>query len=118
MPSLQRKPRNKFEVKLFAQLKRRRVKFQYESEKLPYVISGHYIPDFVINTPLGKVYIEAKGYLRPEHKRKLVAVKKQHPELDLRILFYAAKKKDIKWADRQGFKWAVQDIPIEWIKGL
>lgn len=111
-------PRNKFEKKLFNQLKRAKILFSYEGEKISYVIAGHYIPDFVLTTPNGKVYIEAKGYLRPEHKRKMVAVKKLHPEMDLRILFYASKKKDIKWAEKNGLKYAVSTIPRDWLIGL
>jgi predicted nuclease of restriction endonuclease-like RecB superfamily len=113
-----KKVRNKFEKRILTQLKRARVSFTYESEKIPYVLAGHYIPDFIIQTSLGKIYVEAKGYLRPEHKRKMVAVKKQHPEMDLRILFYSANKKFIKWAEKAGFKYAIETIPKEWLKGL
>lgn len=111
-------PRNKFEQKIFQQLKKSKVSFQYESEKLPYVIAGHYLPDFIISTRSGKVYIETKGYFRPEHKRKLAAVKRQHPEIDLRILFYASNKKYIKWAEKNGIKYAVDTIPEEWLNGF
>lgn len=115
---LLKKPRNKFETRLYNTLRFKKIKFKYESEKIPYVIAGHYIPDFILVTPLGKIYVEAKGYLRPEHKRKMVAVKRQHPEIDLRILFYARKEKDIRWAERNGFKWAVDTFPQEWLEGF
>jgi predicted nuclease of restriction endonuclease-like RecB superfamily len=94
------------------------VQYAYESEKVPYILARHYIPDFVVQTPTGKVYIECKGYLRPEHKAKMVAVKKIHPEMDIRILFYALKKQYVKWAERAGFKWAVGKIPREWLDGF
>lgn len=110
-----RKTRNKFEKKIETQLTKAKVPFKYESEKIPYLFAGHYIPDFVITTKLGKIYVETKGYLRPEHKRKMVAVKKTNPHLDIRILFYAHKVKDIKWADKNGFVWAVDTIPEEWL---
>lgn len=48
----------------------------------------------------------------------MVAVKKQHPELDLRILFYANTKANAKWAERHGFTYAFCDIPQEWLQGL
>jgi predicted nuclease of restriction endonuclease-like RecB superfamily len=112
------KTRNKFEKRTETRLKRAKVSYSYESEKLAYVLASHYIPDFIINTPLGKVYLECKGYLRPEDKRKLKAVKKQHPEIDLRILFYASKDEYIRWATKNGFKYAVGSIPKEWLKGL
>jgi predicted nuclease of restriction endonuclease-like RecB superfamily len=112
---LSAKLRNKFETRIYAQLKRARVTFKYEGIKIPYVLAGHYIPDFIIETKSGKVYIETKGYLRPEHKRKMVAVKKQHPELDLRILFYSHNKKYIKWAEKNGLKYAFEKIPADWL---
>jgi len=113
-----KKPRNKFESKIFKQLKRSKVKFTYESERIPYVFSGYYLPDFVIETPTGRVYVETKGYFRPEHKRKLVAVKKLNPQLDIRLLFYSEKAKDIKWAEKNGFKYAIDTIPKDWLDGF
>lgn len=109
------KTRNKFEERIFKQLKKSKVGFKYESEKLPYLFTGHYIPDFVVNGRDGKIYIETKGYFRPEHKRKMVAVKKLHPTLDIRIVFYAKKIKDIRWAEKHGFLWAIEKIPQEWL---
>src|ERR1700730_18553152 len=112
-----KKLKNKFEQKIYRQLKKSKVEFSYETAKIPYVLSGTYWPDFICNTPLGKVYIECKGYLRPDHKRKMVACKRQHPELDIRLLFYAPVKSNIKWAERYGFKWAVGTIPQDWLHG-
>lgn len=113
-----KKLRNKFERKIHASLKRAKLSFSYESRRIPYVLSGHYIPDFIIDTPTGTLYIETKGYFRPEAKRKLVAVKRQHPELDIRILFYSLNKKYVKWSEKYGFRWAVGKIPKEWLQGL
>jgi predicted nuclease of restriction endonuclease-like RecB superfamily len=115
---LKKKLKNKFEIKLDKQLKRSKVSFEYESERIPYILARNYIPDFVVATPTGRVYIEAKGYLRPEHKAKLVAVKKQHPEKDIRIVFYAPNKKYEAWAIRHGFRYAFSTIPKDWINGL
>jgi len=110
------KYRNKFERKISRQLQR--VPFKYESEKVPYVLCCHYIPDFIVSTPLGKLYIECKGYLRNTDKRKLAAVRKQHPELDIRIVFYASTRTSIKWAEKTGIRYAVGMVPKEWLEGL
>jgi len=110
--------KNKFEIRTYKQLRKSKIPFSYETEKIPYVIASHYIPDFILRTPLGIVYIECKGYLRPEDKRKLVAVKKQNPSKDIRLLFYSENKKQIKWAERIGFRWAIDKVPTDWIKGL
>src|SRR5688572_17882362 len=110
-----RSPRNKFEKRILASLRRAKVGVKYEAEKIPYVISGHYCPDFIIVTPLGKIYIEAKGHFRPEAKRKMAAVRRQHPELDIRLLFYSRKIRDIRWCEKHGFKYAIGTIPKEWL---
>lgn len=107
---------NKFEAEVASQIKRAKAKFSYETEKIPYVLARHYIPDFIIQTKYGKIYIECKGYFRPEHKAKMAAVKRQHPELDIRMLFQVYRLKDVKWAEKHGFKYAVKDIPKEWFK--
>jgi len=106
-----KKLKNKFEIKIDRQLKKSKLPYKYESEKLAYYFTGHYIPDFVVLTPRGKIYIEAKGYLRPEHKRKMAAVKKLYPTLDIRILFYSFSKKYVKWAEKCGFPYAIGTIP-------
>lgn len=113
-----KKTRNKFEKKIELQLKKAKIKFNYESERIPYLLSGFYIPDFVIDTRNGRVYIETKGHFRPEAKRKMVAVKKLNPGLDIRILFYSKKDKDIKWAKKNGFIYAIDTIPEFWFEGL
>ena len=110
--------RNRFEHKTYNQLRRAKVLFKYEAERIAYILARHYIPDFIVETPTGKLYIECKGYLRPEHKAKLVAVKRQHPEIDLRILFYADTKKNTRWAEKNGIKFAISKIPREWLRGL
>ena len=110
------KLKNKFEKKLNAQLKRSKLSFSYESERIPYILYGHYIPDFILETTRGKLYIEAKGYLRPEHKRKMIAVKKQWPQKDIRIVFYSPNKQNEKWAIRNGFTYAFGSIPREWLQ--
>lgn len=108
------KTRNKFETRLVKQAQTSPHQVEYESEKIPYVIHGNYIPDIIIHkTP--KIYIEAKGHFRPEAKRKMVAVKKLNPELDIRIVFYKYNKTYIRWANRHGFPFALESIPDEWL---
>lgn len=113
-----KKVRNKFETRIEKQIKRAKCVYSYETEKIPYVLARHYIPDFIITTPTGKIYVECKGYFRPEAKAKMAAVKRQHPNLDVRILFYSHKEQYIRWAIKNGFKYAVESIPTEWLDGL
>lgn len=116
MPRATSKTRNLFEARLERQLKKAKARFKYESEKLEYVLVRTYCPDFVIETEKGKIYIEAKGYLRQEHKSKMVAIKHAFPDIDLRIVFYSSKPKDIKWAKKHHFPYAIGKIPKEWME--
>lgn len=83
------------------------------------MIHGNYIPDFILSRKdfTGKkIYIEAKGHFRPEAKRKMVAVKKLHPDLDIRFVFYSRKVSDIRFAEKHGFPYAIGSIPEEWVE--
>lgn len=118
---------NRFEVSILKSLKshkrKTKIDIAYESEKLDYTIQRNYIPDFVITRSDGsKVYIEGKGYFRPESRSKMIAVKKQHPEKDIRFIFQRNDKlrksttKYSDWADRHGFPWHIgEDVPKEWL---
>lgn len=114
--------KNKFERRLLNQIEGAGNAVRYEGTRIPYVLAGHYIPDYCIDTPTGKLYIEAKGYFRPEAKRKMAAVKRQHSELDIRIVFYRSRseKKNQqyeRWAKKIGYRYAFDEIPKEWLDG-
>lgn len=108
--------RNKFETKLSEQLIKAKVKFKYEAERIPYVLARHYIPDFILETIHGKIYIEAKGHFRPEAKAKMKAVKRQNPNMDIRFVFYKYSKVYERWCIKHNFKYAFNDIPNEWLE--
>lgn len=124
------KYRNKFEKNTGDRLDELGANFSYESESLEYYVSGKYIPDFIIRTKsANKVYVETKGNGRSfdgASRRKLIAVKQQHPEVDIRIVFYSdgkigPKRKDgsfmrqSDWAVKYGFQYAIREIPDEWL---
>jgi predicted nuclease of restriction endonuclease-like RecB superfamily len=111
------KVRNKFERKILDQLEDSGLEVSYESTRIPYVLAGYYLPDYVVSTPNGKIFIEAKGHFRPEAKRKMCAVKRQHPELDIRIVFYRYSVKYERWAKKNGFICAWGEVPDEWLEG-
>lgn len=109
------KVRNPFEAKLERQIKRSKTPFSYETEKIEYVIVGRYTPDFILLCNGCKIYIEAKGYFRREAKIKMLAVKKAHPDLDIRIVFYKYNKINEKWCKKNNFPYAYETIPKEWL---
>lgn len=113
--------RSKLEEKVAQLLKELGVSFEYESTKVPYILQCNYIPDFLL--PNG-VYLETKGHLTPEDRRKMLAVKKANPDLDVRFVFQAPYNKIEKrskttyaaWCEKNNFKWcAYHSIPIEWL---
>lgn len=116
--------RSKLERTIWKQLphKNKKVKIEYEAEKLPYVIERNYLPDFVIHRQDGtKFYIEVKGFFPSVDRVKLEAVKKAHPDLDIRIVFGSNAKlykgsntRNADWAKRRGFPCAIKTIPKEW----
>ena len=112
--------RSRLEEKLARWFELNGHQFEYETLKLNYTLSANYYPDFIL--PNG-VIMEAKGYFKPEDRRKMLAVKKQHPDLDIRLVFQApgntltktSQTTYAKWAEKNGFLWAPShDIPPEW----
>lgn len=105
---------------------KRKYKFNvdYETEELSYFIPKKYVPDFIITFKDGrKMYIEMKGYLREEDKVKLVAVKRDHPDIDLRIVFQKDNKvyrnpnfKYTDWAKKYGIPSAIGTPPSDWFR--
>ena len=96
------------------------VKYEYESTKVPYQIQHNYTPDFLL--PSG-IYLECKGYWDPEDRRKIKAVKEQHPEIDLRMVFQnpynriskKSKTTYAKYCEKLNIPWtSYANIPLEW----
>jgi predicted nuclease of restriction endonuclease-like RecB superfamily len=103
---------------------------EYEADKFEYITRHVYIPDFTITFKDGrKIYVEAKGNGRQFDqtvRSKMVAVKDQHPEETIFIVFYAdgriggVKKrkrggyyKQSEWASRNGYPFSIKEIPEE-----
>lgn len=108
-------------------MKPRSSTLEFEPERLTYTLTKDYIPDFVITLKGGsKIYVEAKGLGRAfdyDARSKMIAVKEQHPDLDIRIVFMAdrpiskgSKTRPSDWATKHGFKFAINDIPKGWFR--
>lgn len=104
-----------------SQLESLGVKFGYETKELPYSINHIYNPDFIL--PNG-IIIEAKGFFRTDAElAKMRAIKATYPHLDIRFVFMhpdklvrRTKATHAEWADKHGFPWADNRIPLEWIE--
>lgn len=97
-------------------------KVEYEPDHIEYTLTKEYIPDFRIEFKDGRVmYIEAKGFLRPEDRAKLLAVKAQHSDIDIRIIFErdnkmsrTSKVRYSDWATKHGFPFSIGTVPRSW----
>ena len=113
--------RSKLEERIADLLKNLGVSFEYESTKVPYEIQFNYTPDFILPSGL---MLEAKGYWDAEDRRKILAVKKCNPTLDIRMIFQTPYNKISKkskttyaqWCDKHGFLYAHKTIPDAWLE--
>ena len=114
--------RSKLEAQVYnaARSSRKRLTFEDKAAIIPYSIEYRYLPDFVL--PNG-IIVEVKGQLDVADRRKMVAVKKHRPDLDIRFVFGNARcrlsrhgKTYGEWAEAAGFKWAEGLIPLDWWK--
>ena len=109
------KYRSKYEANIAKDLKARKIKFEYETIKIPYYLSKKgrcsfcssgvvfvhktYTPDFII----GSLIIEAKGRFLPSDRKKHLVIRETNPDLDIRMLFmrdqWCTKKKRKRYSD-------------------
>jgi len=98
--------------------------FVYENESIPYTLPERlYLPDFVITRNDGSVvYVEVKGYLDNDATRKMRAVKACNPDKTFVFLFSkdnpirkGAKMTYSGWAEKNGFDWAIGEVPERWL---
>jgi hypothetical protein len=114
------KLRSGLEDKIAAQLDEAGVKYTYETLKVPYSIPHTYNPDFILDNG---IIVEGKGLFDSADRTKHLAVKKQHPELDVRFVFTrsasplykGSKSTYATWCEKHGFKYADKLIPAEWL---
>lgn len=115
--------RSGLEVAIAASLQGQEV--LYEPCSIPYVkpLSSHrYTPDFILRKQC--IIVEGKGEFKSSDRQKMLLVKQQHPDLDIRFVFsnpstrVGAKSKTTyaMWCDRHGFPYAKGTVPVEWLK--
>lgn len=139
-PALSIEPafRSGLEKKVADQLDAGGVAYGFESQWVRYIVperEAKYLPDFSFDGC--PILIEAKGRFGggnprmrqsssdgAKERQKLILLKEQHPELDIRIVFQRAstpiykgsKTTYGKWADDHGFTWSDKgEVPKAWI---
>ena len=114
--------RSKFEKRVYENVPDGRdVVYEPTTPVISYHTVARYIPDFDIGN---RVLVECKGYFNGRDRAKMLKVKRQNPDLDIRLLFQRAGNRLTKspnsltyaeWADKHGFPWSEGDtIPEEW----
>ena len=113
--------RSKLEERVATLLEQLGISYEYETEKLSYTIEHTYTPDFVLPN---YVYLETKGYWDAADRRKVLAVKRDNPEVDLRMVFQSpyntiskkSKTTYAKWCEKHDIPWtAYHEIPLDWL---
>ena len=101
------------------------ITYEYETTRIAYQIQHHYTPDFIL--PNKHVLLECKGYWDAKDRRKIKTIKKQNPDLDLRMVFQApynriSKKSKTTYAqycERHDIPWtSYANIPLKWLVGI
>lgn len=127
---------SKLELSVATDLHNRNEEFKYETEsfkwieRLPRAFCGEcgeksalversYTPDFFL--PSG-IIVEVKGNFTSKDRKIALAMKEQHPELDVRMLFQRDnwltrqhKTKYSDWCEARGIEYAFIKIPDEWL---
>ena len=119
MPSF----KSKLEEKVWATLKREYPTVKYEPQKFKFIqpeIERTYIPDF--KTGRTSIFLEAKGKLDLETRKKMVWFKQSNPSIRIIFLFQNPDNKITKrskttyamWATDNGFEWL--DFRKDWLR--
>ena len=115
--------RSGLEHKISIYLKEKKCEYSYESIKIEWEDLAYrtYTPDFILNNG---IIIETKGRFLAIDRRKHLAIKKQHPKLDIRFVFTnsnyrlykGSKSTYAMWCNRYGFRYYDRIIPEDWLK--
>lgn len=132
--------RSKFEKRIAKKLTDKGAKYEYEKYSYEYdepvkqrrarclscgstnlVRSAWYTPDFFLDT--GTI-IEAKGRFTAADRRKMLAVREFHDELNDRLVLVFMRDNKIHknstttysmWCEANGYDYAIDDIKDEWL---
>ena len=117
--------RSGLEASVGNQLSTAKVRWEYESERIPYTPrSRTYTPDFIIKGEGVKFYVETKGRFLGSDRSKHLLLKEQHPQLDIRFVFTNPNQKLYKgakttygeWCEKHGFSFSKGSIPDSWLR--
>ena len=115
--------RSCFEHKVSEKLTEEKIKFGYEVTQINYIKpETHHIYTVDFTLPNG-ILVETKGRWVLEDRKKHLLIKKQHPKLDIRIVFQNPNGKIRKgskttyadFCNKHEIPWSDKEIPQSWI---
>ncbi len=115
--------RSGLEEKIAQELLEAGINFDYEAHVIRYTKpekAARYTPDFIL--PNG-IIVETKGRFLTPDRQKMILIKQQHPDLDIRFCFSNSRQRIGKkskttyqmWCDKHGFPYADKSIPVSWL---
>lgn len=112
--------RSQLEERIAKSFDKHNVPYLYEVNGYTYTLESRYTPDFFL---ANGIILEVKGFFKPSDRRKMLAVKTQHPDLDIRFVFQRnntltknSRTTYGDWATKHGFQWCIYpDIPPSWL---
>jgi hypothetical protein len=110
--------RSMSEVRFASKLLKAEVDFKYEPDTFTYTYKPmKYTPDFKVEGRGKPIYLEFKGKLDIDTRKKMRAIKKCNPEVDIRFVFEkpnnlirkrktpTERSRYWQWAEKNGFLW-------------
>jgi hypothetical protein len=111
------------ELNIAEQIEEQGQEIRYEAIKIQWIDLSirTYTPDFVLDNG---IIIEVKGRWTAHDRKKHLEIRKQHPHLDIRMVFENSRKKLYKsskttyalWCAKKDILFADRVIPEAWLK--
>jgi hypothetical protein len=115
--------RSAIELNIAEQIEGQGQEIRYEAIKIQWIDLSirTYTPDFVLDNG---IIIEVKGRWTAHDRKKHLEIRKQHPHLDIRMVFENSRKKLYKsskttyalWCAKKNIVFADRVIPEAWLK--
>ena len=115
--------RSGLEENIAKQIKKAKHKVRYEEVKIRWVDFSirSYTPDFVLDNG---IILEVKGFWPTADRRKHAEIKKQHGDLDIRLVFENSRRKIRKgskttygdWCEKKSIVYCDRVVPQNWLR--
>jgi len=88
------------------------------------LVKAHLVRKYTVDFELeNEIFLETKGRFVAKDRSKMLAVKKQHPLLDVRMVFMRdnvitegkQKLKYSEWCEKNNIPYCIKHIPDEWL---